>query len=339
MAAYGTTSIIFTPLFGQLSDRKGRKLFLCTGLLCYSALSLGYIWADNVFSLIMVRLLQGAAGGMTIPVALAYIGDISPQGEEGRWMGYAQGAFFSGFGIGPLMGGLLSEHFGMNLTFFAMGGLNLVAFLAAISFLPEVKAGHLKRRTDSRLSFKEMSKNSVVRGLFSIRLAHAIARGAFITFFPLFAAIHIGLGLTLIGTLLAVNIVLMSILGVIGGRIADRFNRKGLVVVGNLLFLLSMLFIPLAGNFWHLFMLAILQASGGALFMPAVSALAVGEGRRFGMGSTMAMLTMGMNIGMALGPVVSGGVVDFAGLNSAFYFAATIGLIGTSFFIWFTRRH
>ena len=85
MAAYGTTSIISTPLFGQLSDRKGRKLFLCTGLLCYSALSLGYVWAGNVFSLIMVRLLQGAASGMFIPIALAYIGDISLQGEEGRW--------------------------------------------------------------------------------------------------------------------------------------------------------------------------------------------------------------------------------------------------------------
>lgn len=86
MAAYGTTSILSTPLFGRISDRRGRKTFLCIGLLCYSLLSLGYIWANSVYSLILVRLLQGAAGGMVIPIAYAYIGDLSPrERRESGW--------------------------------------------------------------------------------------------------------------------------------------------------------------------------------------------------------------------------------------------------------------
>ena len=84
MAAYGATSFLSTPFIGRLSDRRGRKRFLCLGLLCYSLLSLGYIWADSIFSLVMVRLLQGAAGGMVIPIAMAYVGDLSPRGEEGN---------------------------------------------------------------------------------------------------------------------------------------------------------------------------------------------------------------------------------------------------------------
>ena len=71
--------------------------------------------------------------------------------------------------------------------------------------------------------------------------------------------------------------------------------------------------------------------------MPAASALTIEEGRKFGMGSTMSMLTMGMNIGMALGPVISGSVVDLYGINSAFYFAGVAVMLGTSLFIWFTR--
>ncbi len=72
--------------------------------------------------------------------------------------------------------------------------------------------------------------------------------------------------------------------------------------------------------------------------MPAVSALTVEEGRKFGMGSTMAMLAVAMSVGMAIGPLLGGVIADFIGINSVFYFAAGMGLAGTSLFIWFTRN-
>ena len=71
--------------------------------------------------------------------------------------------------------------------------------------------------------------------------------------------------------------------------------------------------------------------------MPAASALVVDEGRKFGMGSTMGMFTMAMSIGMAMGPLLGGTIVDFGNINSVFYFAAAMGLVGTGLFIWFTK--
>ena len=154
-AAYGASNTIITPIAGRLSDHRGRKLFLSIGLLSHSIISLGYIWVGNVSQLSLVRLLQGVAGAMTLPIAQAYVGDISPKGEEGKWMGYANAAFFSGFGFGPIIGGALTEHFGMNVAFFTMSALNLLAFLIAIFLLPEV----IQRKTEGsrRLSFKEIS--------------------------------------------------------------------------------------------------------------------------------------------------------------------------------------
>ena len=71
--------------------------------------------------------------------------------------------------------------------------------------------------------------------------------------------------------------------------------------------------------------------------MPAASALIVEEGRRFGMGSTMGAFAMAMSIGMAIGPLLSGVIADFASINLVFYFGASAGLIGTGLFLWFTR--
>jgi len=323
------------PIIGRLSDRSGRKLFLSIGLLIYSISSLGYIWADSVSQLTLVRLIQGATGGMIIPIAQAYIGDISPAGEEGTWMGYFNAAFFTGFGFGPLMGGVITDHFGMNVAFSTMGGLNLLAFLLVVFSLPEIR--QRKMAASPRPSFKEMSTSGMVKGLVSFRLSFSLGRGAFAAFLPIFAGIYVGLTPTLIGVLIAIHILLMSLLGIYGGNIADRFNRRALVIIGNLINLTFLALIPLAHNFWQLLGLCAFGSLGGAISMPAASALTVEEGRKFGMGSTIAIFGMAMSTGMAIGPLLSGVIADFANVNSVFYFAAVVQLAGASLFTWFTR--
>jgi MFS family permease len=336
-AGFSISVTVVTPIAGRLSDRRGRKLFLGTGLLAIAIVSLGYIWAESALQLTIVRLIHGAASGMTLPIAQAYIGDIAPEGEEGKWMGYFNAAFFTGFGIGPFMGGILSDHFGMSTAFLTMGSLSLLSFLTVFFFLPEIKP----KKTASRpqTSYKKIITSRMVRGLFSFRLAFSLGRGAFAAFLPILAAASLGLSPTLTGVLLAVNILLMSLLGMYGGNIADRLNRKTMVIAGSLANLTFLALVPLAGNFWQLLVICILGGLGGAMSMPAASALTVEEGRKFGMGSTMAIFTMAFSIGMAVGPLLSGVIADYVSIKSVFYFGAIIGSIGTSLFIWFTRQN
>jgi len=336
-ASFSISRTIIMPIVGWLSDRRGRKLFLCIGLLSYAIVSLGYIWADSVSQLTLVRLINGATAGMILPIAQAYVGDISPEGEEGKWMGYFNAAFFTGFGFGPLLGGVLTDHFGMNVAFSTMGGLNLLAFLIAVLFLPELKQG--KMTTSLRPSFREIRNSSLMRGLFSFRLAFALARGSIAAFLPIFASIYIGLSPTLIGVLLAVHILLMSLLQTWGGHIADRFNRRLLIVIGCLTNLAFLTLIPLGSNFWQLLGICAFGSLGGAIAMPSASALVIEEGRKFGMGSTMAIFGMAFSIGMAVGPLLSGVIADSVNVHSIFYFGASMVLVGTSLFIWFTKEY
>ena len=83
----------------------------------------------------------------------------------------------------------------------------------------------------------------------------------------------------------------------------------------------------------------LIQGISGALVMPAASALTVEEGRKYGMGSTMSIFFLAMGIGMAIGPIISGGIADLLNIASVFYFGAVMGLIGTVLFVWFTRGY
>jgi len=331
---FSLSRAIFIPLIGRLSDRKGRKAFLCAGLLFYAVISLGYIWADSLLQLTLVRLIQGVAAAMILPIVQAYVGDVSPEGEEGKWMGYFNAAFFAGFGLGPLMGGTLTDHFGMTVAFSTMGGLNLLAFLIAVFLLPEVKG-----KASLQISLKDMAASPMTRGLFTFRLTFAGGMGALFTFLPILATIYLGLSASQTGLLLALIILLMSLFLPFSGRIADRFNRRTLVVIGSFINVAFFTLIPLAHDFWQISVICVVGALGGGIAMPAASALAVEEGRKFGMGTTIALFTLGMSIGQAVSPLLAGVIADLVNINWVFYLGAFTALMGVALFIWFTRSY
>jgi len=334
---FSISRALFTPFIGRLSDRRGRKVILCAGLLFYAVISLGYIWADSLLQLTLVRLIHGIAAAMILPIVQAYVGDISPEGEEGKWMGYFNAAFFAGFGLGPLMGGTLTDHFGMTVAFSTMGGLNLLAFLIAIFHLPEIKRGKVTVAT--KISFKDMGASPMIRGLFSFRLTFAGGMGTLFSFLPIFAVLYLGLSSSQTGLLLAVIILLMSAFLPYSGRIADRFNRRNLVALGSLVNVAFLALIPLSHDFWQLLGICVVGALSGGIAMPAASALAVEEGRKFGMGATMALFALAMSIGQAIIPLLAGTIADFVNINAVFYFAAATALAGTFLFVQLTNSH
>ncbi len=333
--AFSYSRLVVMPFVGPLSDRRGRKLFLCIGLALYAIISLGYISANSLYHLILVRLVQGAASAVILPIARAYIGDLCPEGEEGIWQGYANAAFFGGFAGGPLLGGVLADQFGATVAFATMGGLNLLAFLLALFALPEVSRPQVAIR---HLSFKEMSVSRTVWGLLSFRMTYAVSRATFMTFVSIFASSTYGSSKTLIGILLATHMGLMAAIQPYVGHLADRFSKRALVIIGGVINTALLALIPLMSNYGQLLVLCAVGGLGAALSLPPVEAMAVDEGRKYGMGTAMSALMMAMSVGMAVGPTVSGAIADALNISYAFYFCAVMGLIGTALFMWLTSK-
>ncbi|MDH3329345.1 MAG: MFS transporter, partial [Desulfobulbaceae bacterium] len=113
IAAFSLTRAILQPVVGNLSDRLGRKGFLVSGLLIYSLVGIILPEADSVVNLIAIRAFHGIGSAMIVPVAMAYVGDMAPLGQEGRYMGMLNIAIFIGIGGGPLFGGLFTDLWGM----------------------------------------------------------------------------------------------------------------------------------------------------------------------------------------------------------------------------------
>lgn len=334
-AVFSGTRMLLAPIIGRLSDRWGRKYFLAIGLLLSVIASLGYIWASTDWQLVLVRIFHGAASGMVYPIAMSYLGDIIPKGSEGKWMGYFNAVVFTSFGLGPLFGGLLAERFGILITFSAVSGLCLVSLVLVLAALPESLSRQAAARKEA--SFKGLPTSGVVLGLFSYRLALEMAWGIWVSFIAVLASRLFGLGPSLIGILLTANVTVSALLMVPFGRVADRTNKRLIIVIGGLGAAVSIAVTPLATGFGFLLALSILAGAVTAAEFPASSAMAVEEGRRYGMGSTMALMNMATSAGMVLGPLLGGGVMEATGVDTTYYVAGGVLVSGVIAFVLLTR--
>jgi MFS transporter, DHA1 family, multidrug resistance protein len=285
--------------------------------------------------LVLVRILHGAASGMVYPIAMSYLGDITPKGSEGKWMGYFNGVVFTSFGLGPLFGGFLAERFGILVTFSAVSGLCLLSLLLVLAALPE----SLSRQAAEKktVSFMGLITSRTVLGLFSYRLALEMAWGIWVSFIAVLADRMFGLGPSLTGILLTANVGISAVLMMPFGRVADRANKRLIIVIGGIGAAVSIAITPLATGFGFLLALSILAGTVTAAEFPASSAMAVEEGRRYGMGSTMALMNMATSAGMVVGPLLGGGIMEAAGVNTTYYAAGGVLLTGVACFVLLTR--
>jgi DHA1 family multidrug resistance protein-like MFS transporter len=332
-AGFAMSNFVSLPFMGRLSDRYGRKIFLCAGLTILSLSSFGFIWARNPGQLFVMRLLQGLGASAHLPISQAYLGDITPEGDEGKWMGYFNAVLFSGIGTGPLVGGVLNDVFNINITFLVMGLLNLAAMIITLILLKE---GRRKVAPPEHSSMIAPLKSRIMRGVFAYRMTIGIGTSTFMAFIPLFADLKLGLSTSLIGLLLAVRTP-VSLTQSYFGNLADRHDRRTLIAISSVIAMIFTALVPVATGFWSLLIIYALLTFGVSMGMPALTAYVVDEGRTYGMGACMTTLTMSMQVGNGLGPIMLGGVANFLGLPAAFYSAGGFLLLGMFIFLWLVR--
>jgi MFS family permease len=273
---------------------------------------------------------------MVAPISQAYIGDITPPGQEGKWMGIFNATFIIGFGSGPLLGGVVAQFWGINNAFYFMGGLNLVSFLSVLAFLPEIKE---RRQSAGKFSIRNITASGITRGVFSYQVGASANRGIMTAFIPLFAvSAAVGMSSSLVGTMLTIGIVTNSLLQIPTGSWSDRLNRKRMIYIGAGGIALSMLLTPLANGFWLLLLFLLIGGVADAISTPPAMAAIIKEGRKYGMGVATSVSNMGNGLGMAIAPMIAGIFADAFGVPSAFIVAAALVAICTAGFGWFIRK-
>jgi multidrug resistance protein len=149
-AAFSFAQFFATPVFGDLSDKYGRKPLLAISLVGTCISFILFAEARSIIVLFVARILDGITGG-NVSVAQAMVSDTSTPENRARRFGILGSAFGFGFIIGPALGGLLSK-FGDQVPFFFAAFLALLGTLCTLFLLKETNPkGKIKNK--ARFSF------------------------------------------------------------------------------------------------------------------------------------------------------------------------------------------
>ncbi|SDG12168.1 Predicted arabinose efflux permease, MFS family [Selenomonas sp. WCT3] len=156
---------IFSPIWGRLSDRFGRKPMILRASGWLGLIMIGMGFAQSVWHLVILRLLQGCLSGFQAAV-IPLLAQETPKEHSGWAMGMFFTAQVSGGLMGPVFGGWLSETIGFRNSFFCIGTCCLLGFLA-LTQVHETKKAACTTSADSPCpSFRRLPQRNVILGVF-----------------------------------------------------------------------------------------------------------------------------------------------------------------------------
>lgn len=145
VTAYLLASTAATPLWGKLGDQYGRKRLFQTAIVIFLIGSALCGAAQDMPQLIGFRALQGLGGGGLMVLSMAIVGDLVPPRERGRYQGLFGAVFGATSVLGPLLGGLFTEHLSWRWVFYVNlpVGVIALAVIATALHIPHRTARHV----------------------------------------------------------------------------------------------------------------------------------------------------------------------------------------------------
>ena len=161
VTGYALTFAALMLIGGKLADAYGRRLIFVVGIVVFTLASLACGLAGSEETLIAARVVQGAGAALMNPATLSIIAATFPPRERGTAIGIWAGVSALALAIGPLVGGLLTDHVGWEWIFFVNIPVGVVAIAASLLLIEESRDS-----THERLDLPGLFTSAI--GLFAL---------------------------------------------------------------------------------------------------------------------------------------------------------------------------
>jgi len=330
--SYAVALLLATFPVAILTDKYGRRAPMLWGLAGLAVTTLVFAVSKQYWLLVLARFLQGMAGAATWLPGMALLADHFPSESRGRAMGTAFAAANLGVLIGPPLSGFLDQHAGPASPFLFGAGLVALDAAGRAFLLPEVEP-----ERGPRLPIRQLLSNPVVR-LFAGAMALGSGLWALLeSTLPLDMDHRLGLSASQIGLCFAGSALAHTFTSPLMGRLSDRIGRVKVLRMGLVLALVLLPLPVLLPRPWMV-VLAMMGLGSTASFImspcsPAVADQVESQGSQ-SFASAFSILNLAYSIGLMIGPLVGGALVQGVGLP------LTFGLCGLFFgsYLIVTRR-
>ena len=328
MAVYGVMQFIFAPIWGDLSDRYGRKPILILGVLGNATAQLLMGLSTDLWMLFAARALAGILSSATLPTAMAYISDTTSNEQRGGGMGMIGAAMGVGMVLGPGLGGWLAGD-SLSYPFFLAAALSVIALLLVWLILPEPPRERLPDQYTKvsrwRMLVQALSGPIGVLLFMSFLLTFGITN--FESVFGLYAADRYGYGPQQVGTVLTfIGLVSAVAQGGLTGPMTRRFGEVAIIRGALLCSALGFVLMTLPETTLGIYLVTGFFILSNAMLNPSVASL-ISKRTPYPQGVSMGINNSFLSLGRIIGPLWAGFAYDMR-LNMPYYSGAIILFFG-----------
>ncbi len=339
LSVYSLMQFLFSPFWGRLSDRLGRRPIL----LFLSLRRRHFLYFVRLGSFAGMALHRPSSGGLfraSLSTASAYISDITPRHERSKGMALIGAAFGLGFVVGPALGGGLAvwgrhinatPHFDTSFAAYWVSALCFANFLFGIKFLTE----SLNEKSESAEKKKRFSvmwhylNVKTVGPLMSIFLLCSLAMSSMEATLILFMGEkfqwdikQVSFGFAYIG------VIIVFTQGFLVRRLLPKWGERKVLRLGLTLFALGLTSIAVSGSIPAMAIAMTLLSLGNGLSNPSIlgsiSLLTDSKEQGVTMGVTQSMASLGR----ILGPAIGGALYGAVAITAPFWASGVLAFIG-----------
>ncbi|HFI0902893.1 TPA: multidrug efflux MFS transporter [Streptococcus suis] len=319
---------LMAPIWGSLADRYGRKPMMVRAAFAMIFTMGGMAFVPNVFWLLALRVLNGVFTGY-IPNATALIASQVPKDKTGYALGTLSTGAVAGNLIGPTLGGILAEMFGVHTVFLLVGLLYAIVVLLTVFYIREdfvpIKKGE---EMSVKEVFEQVKARQMLVGLFVTSMIIIAAAQAVVPILTLYVR-HLGQT----DNLLFVAGFIISLPGMASlvtsgylGKIGDRIGNHRLLLIALTYSLLINVFCVFAENPFQLGLLRFMYGFGTGALLPSVNSLLTKLTPKEGISRIFSYNQLFNNLGSVVGPMMGSAVAAHMGYDWVFYLSSGLVL-------------
>ena len=274
VATFSAAQFLFAPLWGAMSDRRGRRPVIVLSLAGTAVGSLLFGLAHTLWLLFLARALDGISGA-SVSVAQAYVSDVTAPAERSKALGMLGMAFGLGFVVGPALGGFLA-HWDLRLPFFAAAAIAAVNAVAAWFRLPEPpKRSSANPRGSRRFAaLRAVRSNRPLGALLAVSLLYLLAFVAMEATFSLFGQRRFGFTPSQnAAAFVYIGVLIVAVQGGLMRRLGGRVSDRVLFVTGLVCTAVALFRLGHVHALWELAAVLAGLALGAGLVNPTLTAL------------------------------------------------------------------
>ena len=330
------TGIFLKPIIGGIGDKFNKKQLLLLANLIFALTPLFYIFIDQTYQLVIIRLFHGLSTAIYGPITLAIISTVYTN-QRATYLGWFGTARTIGYLVGPILGGLLMLYYDSKNLFFLTGIISFISFIPII-LDKNSSSTVITKKSTSREIILFIKKLFTITKLKQVWIVSLIEWSFYAVFYSMkvFVPIYLvnsGYNTLIAGSFLTTVEIIHIILRPLGGISGDKFGYYKNIIFGLLLLSVSMFFVSFTINSSTIFIPAILIGISEASVLPSALALVSEYSKNDNIGTVMGIVGSIRNFGKVAGPIFIGILLEKLSYQSVFQIIGITNILVVLFII------